>query len=114
MHNASEQVPKKPVLPVSRIVVIVFVIVAAIVIVLEVRVRSQWNATYQAIAAEIEQEAPVSKKDVDQYIKGSPRRESPDKNQEVFIWSGLLRKYRMRLRYSGDMVVGIDSQNVAE
>jgi|GEM_PF-2454880 hypothetical protein len=110
MHNAPEQGAKKPVLPISRIVVIVFVIVAAIVIVWELRVRSQWDATYKAVASQIEDEQkPLSKKDLDKLIQGSPQRK-PDKNQELFIWQGILQKYRMRLHYSGEMVIKIESE----
>jgi len=109
MHNAPVQGAKKPVMPISRIVVIVFVIVAAIVIVWELRVRSQWDATYKAVASQIDDEQnPLSKKDLDKLIRGSPRRE-PNQNQELFIWSGILQKYRMRLHYSGQMVTKIES-----
>ncbi len=110
MHNAPEQGAKKPLMPIYRIVLIVFVIVAAIVIVSELRVRSQWNATYNAIASQIDDEQkPLAKKDLEKLIQGSPRRE-PNKNQELFIWSGILQKYRMRLHYSGEMVTKIESQ----
>ncbi|MCS7305229.1 MAG: hypothetical protein NZ602_09015 [Thermoguttaceae bacterium] len=113
MHNAPEQGAKKPMMPIYRIVLIVFVIVAAIVIIWELRVRSQWNSTYSAIASQIDDEQkPLSKKDLDKLIQGNPRREQPEgaKNQELFIWSGILQKYRMRLHYSGEMVTRIESQ----
>ncbi|HPP53089.1 MAG TPA: hypothetical protein PK777_09080, partial [Thermoguttaceae bacterium] len=109
-HNASEQGAKKPVMPIYRIVLIVFVIIASLVIIWELRVRSQWSSTYQKIASQVEDEqAPLAKKDVDKLIQGSPSREG-DKNQELFIWRGILQKYRMRLRYSGDLVTHIESE----
>jgi len=110
MHNASAPTAKKSLMPISRIVVIVFVVVATLIIVWELRVRSQWNATYNAIASQIEKEETLSKKELDKYLKGSPNREQPDKNQELFIWSGILQKYRIRLYYSGEMVTRIESQ----
>ena len=112
MSGAPDQAPKKPILPPSRIAVIVFAIVAAVIVMLELRARGQWDRTYKAISAQMDEEAGkegIVKKDLDKYVQGSPKREG-GKETELFTWSGVLQKYRMRLHYSGDMIVRIEQE----
>ena len=105
--------PKKPLLPVSRILVLIFVVVAAGVIVLELRTRAAYNSSYEAVDAAIaageESGEGFFKKDVDPLLRGSPEREADPGGGETFTWRGILQSYKMRLSYgAGDFVERIE------
>ena len=111
MSNADEgdspRRPKKgPLLPLSRILLLVFVVLAAVVIVQELRVRHAFNSSYEAVDGAIvagdSSGEGFYKKDVDALLRGSPLREPDQASAEVFTWGGLLQKYRMRLQYAED------------
>ncbi len=106
MSGAPSQAPKKPLLPPSRIAVIVFAIVAVVVIVFEVRARSQWDSTYKAIGDKIDTSDGVPKSELDKLVRGSPKRQST-KDSELFTWSGILQSYRMRVYYTGEVATRI-------
>lgn len=107
MSGQADQAPKKPLLPPSRIAVIVFAIVAAIIVVFELRARSQWDGTYQALSKQLEDHPDgFPKSVVEEHLKGNPTREVT-KDSELFTWSGVLQKYYMRLGYSADTVLSI-------
>lgn len=106
MSGAPSQAPKKSLLPPSRIAVIVFAIVAVVIIVFEIRARSQWDSTYTAIGDKIDASDGVPKSVVDQLVQGSPKRQAT-KESELFTWSGILQSYRMRVYYSGDVATRI-------
>jgi hypothetical protein len=97
-----EAKPKKPLLPPSRIAVLIFVIVAAVVIVIELRARRAFQASYQAIdqamADANETGKAVYRDDLGRYLSGSPKRET-NAAGEVFTWRGVLQSYRIRLEY---------------
>jgi hypothetical protein len=105
--------PRKPLLPISRILVLIFVAAAAVVIVLELRTRAIYNSSYEAIDAAIaageESGEGFFKKDVDPLLRGSPVREADPGGGETFTWRGILRPYKMRLSYGpGDFVERIE------
>jgi hypothetical protein len=96
---------KKPVLPPSRIAVIVFALIAAVVILFELRARSQHDKSYKAIDEAMskaeESGGGFYKEDLDKLIVGSPSRQMND-SQETLTWTGPLgfaRKYRIWVEY---------------
>ena len=107
---------KKPLLPASRIVLLIFVAAAAVVIFLEFQARRACDNTYMAIdEAVTEAESKggnLIRRNLDQLIQGSPQREYDDQaNVEVFTWHGLLKPYRMRVEYGdGDHVKRISTE----
>ncbi len=106
------QAPKKPLLPPSRIAVIVFAVVAMVVIVLEMRTRSQWDRTYKAIQKKFDEDDSgegIDKSVAENLIQGSPTREATNES-ELFVWSGILNSYKMRLRYAGDKVISLSQE----
>lgn len=107
--------PKKRLLPPSRIAIIILVIAAAVLIVPELRARSAFNKSYDAIEQAIaDQEAKglnLYKIDLDQYLQGSFVREPDQADSELFTWNGVLQSYRMRLHYGrGNYVSKIEPQ----
>jgi hypothetical protein len=72
--------PKKPLLPPSRIAVLIFVIVGVVVIVLQYRARSAFQASFQAVdeamAEANAQGQPLYREDLDELLQGSPVRQA--------------------------------------
>jgi len=120
MSNSPEQTgpaekPKKPALPPSRIAVLIFVAVAAVVIVLELRARMAFNSSYEAIDAAMINAEQTGKsfyrKDVGQLLSGSPTREADQDNSELLTWHGILQTYRIRVYFgAGDFVQRIQTE----
>jgi hypothetical protein len=109
---AAPQQPKKPAMPPSRIAFLVFVLAAVVVIVLELRARWQFTASYQAVQEELakgeEDGRTLYRKDLDKFLRGSPVRE-PQQGAETLTWQGVLRSYRMKISYGlGEFVLGIE------
>ena len=105
--------PQKPLLPLSRIVVLIFVAAAAVVIVLELRARAAYNSSYEAVDQAIAEGETSGegffKKDVDPLLRGSPVREADPSGGETFTWRGIVRSYKLRLSYGpGDFVERIE------
>jgi len=104
--------PKKPAFPPSRIAFLIFVLAAVVVIALELRARWQFTGSYRAIEAELAKEEGDSqtlyRKDLDQFLRGSPVREL-QQGVETFTWRGVLRSHRMKVTYGmGEFVLGIE------
>ena len=104
--------PKKPALPPSRIALLIFVLAAAVVIVLEVHARWQCTGSYKAIedalAKDEEQGKGLYRKDLDELLCGSPSREMVG-GTETFTWRGILRSYRMKIDYGvGEFVLNVE------
>ena len=109
-----EAKPKKPLLPPSRIAFLIFVIVAAVVIVFELRARRAFQASYQAIdqaMTEANKEGKaLYRDDLGQHLSGSPKRET-NAAGEVLTWRGVLKSYRIRLEYgAGGFVEGVKTE----
>jgi len=105
MSDAAARKPKKkPILPPSRIAVIVFAVVGLIVIAFQWHAKSGWDNTYKGIAAVIDnEETSLYQKDLDKYIHGSPRREeNKQTHTEVFTWTGVLQSYSFELQYDAN------------
>ena len=98
---------KKPILPPSRIAVIVLVVAATVVAVFELRARSCYNNTFEAIGKAMDWEEskesgkkPIAREDLVDLLYGDPKRNlSEDEKSELFTWSGVYRSYRMRVHY---------------
>jgi len=106
--------PKKPFLPPSRIALLIFVAVAAVVIVLELRAEWAFNASYEAVDRVIAEGystgATVYRENIGEYLSGSPTREV-EGDSEIFTWNGPLRDHSMRLEYGvAGMVMKIRPQ----
>ncbi len=108
--------PTKRRLPPSRIALLVFVAVAAVVIVLELRARWSFSSTYNAVDAAIaagnKDAEGLYRDDLDKIVRGSPARKTVqtdgDVKEELFTWRGVLQTYRMRLYYGrGGFVQGL-------
>ncbi len=100
---------KKPLLPLSRILLLIFVAVAGVVIVMEYRAKSAYESTVAAFEkampnrkdSEEDQTKPgLYEQDLDDLLVGSPTRQ-PDSatGTEVIAWNGALKSYRVKLRY---------------
>ncbi len=100
---------KKPLLPLSRILLLIFVAVAGMVIFMEYRAKLAYEDTVAAIDEampsgedrQANQTIPdLYKQDIDDLLVGSPTRE-PDSatGTEVIAWNGALKSYRVKLRY---------------
>jgi hypothetical protein len=103
MSDAPPPEPKKPILPPSRIAVLVFVVVGVIVIIFQWQAKSGWDSTYKAISAAIkerEDKGGLFQKDLAQYIHGSPAREEDKQTHtEVFTWKGIVQSYSFEVQY---------------
>ena len=104
MSDAAARKPKKPIMPPSRIAVLVFAIVGIIVIVFQWHAKSGWDKTYQAIGAVIDdEEASLFQDDLPKYIHGSPtRNEDKQAHTEQFTWKGILQSYTFELQYDSN------------
>lgn len=105
---------KKPIMPPSRIAVIVFVLIAAVVIYLELRARSGQDKSYKAIdAAMVEGENSgdgLYKDKVEELLVGSPSR-NVQGNTEVLTWRGPLRAHKINITYGdGGFVMNISRE----
>jgi len=93
---------KKPAMPRSRIVFLIFVAVASVVIVFELRARLACRSSYKAIeTAMTEGEGAahgIYREDIGGLLSGSPKR-SYENGSEVLTWKGLLRSHSIRLTY---------------
>jgi hypothetical protein len=109
MSNASNQGPKKASLfPPSRIAVIVLAIVAAIVFTHEFRIRGQCERTFRTIERALDgPQEGMAKADVKKAIEGNPSCEV-DGNTELYVWSGIVQKYRIWVTYQGDHAVRVE------
>ena len=98
--------PKKPLLPPSRIAFLIFVVAAAVVIVIEFRARLNFNANYQAVGAAMtaadEKNEALVESEIADLLKGTYTREADRANSELFTWEGLLKSYRMRVYYGSE------------
>jgi hypothetical protein len=97
---------KKPRSRVWRIACLVFVVIAAVLIVLEFRARQGYTRTVeefdQAWQAAQQEGKGVYREDLDKLIHGGPSRELDQKRgMETFTWRGL-RTYRLEVQY-GDV-----------
>jgi hypothetical protein len=108
-HSAQSkpaETPKKgAVLPPSRIVVIVLVLATVILVPIQLRAKSAYDRSRKAfdaaMAAAEKKGEGLYKKDVDQYLQGSPSRSPVGKDGELFTWKGLLPiSYHMQLEYA--------------
>lgn len=102
---------KKPLLPPSRIVFLIFVAVAAVVIVMELCAKWPYENSVAAIEERMpeKQDEEEAQKDpgvyrqdgLDELLSGSPSRDlSQDKRSETIAWNGVLKSYRLKLRYT--------------
>lgn len=92
------------IMPVSRILVVLLAVAAAIIVPWQLQVKSAHNRTREAIdaamAAAEKKGDGLYKKDLDQYLHGSPTRQAIGKDAELFIWKGILPvSYHMRIEY---------------
>jgi len=103
--------PKRPLLPLSRIVLILLLVAAVVVFFLEFQTRTAYENTYrtidEAMAAAEEEDKILEKTAVDDLLEGDPQRE-PDEasSTELFTWKGLYRVYEMKLTYRRDEQTG--------
>jgi hypothetical protein len=90
---------KNPATLISLIAVTAVTLIAAIVILHDAQVSSEWDNSYKAIGAAISKKK-VSRQAIQKYIQGSPTREYDKKNgRDVFTWSGFLFSYRFQVEY---------------
>ena len=116
---APAQETKKPMLPPSRIILIIFVIAAAVVIFIELRARLAFESTDSAISqafdeAEKEEGDLLTREKVEELTSGSPEIEKEAGGWEVMTWSGVLQPYKLRLQYEGDVVVRMGEEQQEE
>jgi hypothetical protein len=103
LEEIAEPVAKKPLLPPSRIAFLVFVIVAAVAIVLELRAKGGYTRTVERLNQEWEkaQESAEGfyRDDLEELIHGSPWRAYDEENRtETFTWRGI-RAHRLEVQY---------------
>ncbi|MHC4400292.1 MAG: hypothetical protein ACYTG0_11510 [Planctomycetota bacterium] len=104
---------KKPIMPPSRIALLVFVIAAAVVIVIEWNVRSAYTRTVNDLQAALDEglQTPpgLDREGVEEHIHGSPSREYDEENRiETLTWKGLLNTHSLEIAYErSDLVGGI-------
>jgi hypothetical protein len=110
-REGTEPAKKKPLLPPSRIAFLIFVIVAAVAIVLEYRAKGDYTRTVELLNEKWE-EAQESgdgfyRDDLEDLIQGSPSRVRDEANRtETFTWRGI-RAHRLEVQYGNlDFVEG--------
>jgi len=99
----AERPPKKSKMPPSRIAFLVFVLVATVAIVVELRARRSYTHTVESLNQafeKLDQEGTgLYRKDLEQLIHGSPSRQSDEQARtETFTWRGI-RAHRLRVQY---------------
>ena len=102
-REGAEPAKKKPLLPPSRIAFLIFVIVAAVAIVLEYRAKGAYTRTVEGLNQKWEkaQEAGegLYRDDLEELIQGSPSRARDEQNRtETFTWRGI-RAHRLEVQY---------------
>ena len=102
-NESAQRPPKKSKMPPSRIAFLVFVLVAAVAIVVELRARRSYTRTVEALDRafeKLDQEGTgLYRKDLEQLIQGSPSRQSDEQARtETFTWRGI-RAHRLRVQY---------------
>jgi hypothetical protein len=103
LEEIAEPVAKKPLLPPSRIAFLIFLIVAAVAIVLELHARRGYSRTVEDLnqAWERAQESGkgVYRDDLEELIHGWPSRAyDQEKRTEIFTWRGF-RAHRLEVQY---------------
>ncbi|MBC8871274.1 MAG: hypothetical protein H8E44_17750 [Planctomycetes bacterium] len=98
--------PKKSKMPPSRIAFLVFVLVAAVAIVVELRARRSYTRTVEALNQAFEKQdqegTGLYRKDLEKLIHGSPSRQSDElARTETFTWRGI-RTHHLQVQY-GDL-----------
>jgi hypothetical protein len=113
-EQAAEAPAKKPRSRAWRIACLGFVVLAAVAIFLQLRAQHNYNRTANELNEaweKAEQEGKgLYRKDLDQFIYGSPSREfNAEKRTEVFTWRGL-RTFRLEVQYgSGGFVTSFQA-----
>jgi hypothetical protein len=109
---------KKPVLPPSRIVLIVFVIAAAVIIFIELRARLAFTSTNSAVEQAFDEAKDqgrlLTRDEVQEMTSGSPRIDKQADGWEVMIWSGVLQPYELRLQYSDNVLIRMGEERQEE
>ena len=105
---------KKRLMPPSRIVFLVFVAVAAVVIVLEGRARLGYSQTVKQLKVSwqegLDSGDGLFRKDLDEIVHGAPSRKYVEKDRsETFTWKGI-RAHTLRVHYTvGDFVESFET-----
>ena len=93
---------KNPVTLISLIAVTVVTLIAAVVIIHDAGVSSEWDNSYKAIGAAMRKknEKKVSRDDIKKYLQGSPTRNYNEKRgYELFTWNGIVTSYSFQVEY---------------
>jgi hypothetical protein len=94
---------KKPAMPPYRIALLVFVLIAVVAIIFELRARSAYTGTVEAIDQATEEAEQAGDglyaEDLEKLIKGSPSREKNEETKtETFTWRGI-KAHRLEVQY---------------
>jgi len=112
--EAAEGATKKSKMPPSRIAFLVFVLVAVVVIVVELRARRSYTRTVESLNQAFEKGDQAGtglyRKDLEKLIQGSPSRQYDEQTYtETFTWRGI-RAHRLRVQYGNlDLVNSYDT-----
>jgi hypothetical protein len=94
---------KKSKMPPSRIVFLVFVVIAAVAIGVELRARRNYTRTIEVLDQALEKGekdgSAIYRKDLGTLVRGSPSRQYDEQTQtETFTWRGI-RPHRLEVQY---------------
>ncbi len=101
--ETSEGPARKPKMPPSRIAFLVFVVVAAVAIVVELSARRNFTRSVETLEKALEKGgkdgSAVYRKDLDKLFYGSPSKQYDEKTStETFTWRGI-RAHRLEVEY---------------
>lgn len=99
-EEIAERPPNKSKMPPSRIAFLVFAVVAALAIVLELRARWSYTGTVESLNQAFEKaEMGFYREDLEKLVRGSPSRDYNEQTRtETFTWRGI-RAHRLEVQY---------------
>lgn len=104
LEEIAEPPPKKPIMPPSRIVFLIFVVVAGAGIALESHARWGYTRTVKSLNQAFERDDKegmgVYRTDLEQLVRGYPSRQYDEQTDtETFTWRGI-RTHRLDVYYT--------------
>ena len=114
LEREAPQPQKRPLLSVSRIVLLIILLLAVVALVLDRRARSDHERSLkslnEAMSAQEVKGNYCEKEDVPQHMQGSCVREVDDDGNETYRWAALfgLRTYCLKVEYEGVLVTRVD------
>lgn len=107
---------KRPLLPASRIVLLIILALAVAALILDWRARSAYEQSYEALQEATKrggvQGKYLVKEDVVEYLEGDFERSVDKEGREKYTWTTLfgLRSYSLTVEYTGAVVAKVTGE----